>query len=83
VHIVQSHFARWGQSGSVDLKQELEHLVTLITSRCLFGAAVREKMFSEVGSLLRELNDGMRLVTILFLTCPSPRTAGATPRAPG
>jgi sterol 14-demethylase len=57
--------------------------VTLITSRCLFGAAVREKMFSEVGSLLRELNDGMRLVTILFLTCPSPRTAGATPRAAG
>jgi sterol 14-demethylase len=57
--------------------------VTLITSRCLFGAAVREKMFSEVGSLLRELNDGMRLVTILFLTCPSPRTASATPRAPG
>ena len=72
IYIVQSHFARWGQSGTVDLKQELEHLVTLITSRCLFGAAVRERMFTEVGSLLRELNDGMRLVTILFPHLPIP-----------
>jgi len=48
--------------------------VTLITSRCLFGAAVREKMFSEVGSLSlpRELNDGMRLVTIQFPHLPIP-----------
>jgi sterol 14alpha-demethylase len=72
---VQNHFARWGQSGTVDLKQELEHVVTLITSRCLFGPAVREKMLGEVGSLLRELNDGMRLVTILFpkLSIPAER----------
>ncbi|KAJ1291488.1 hypothetical protein BS78_02G318700 [Paspalum vaginatum] len=69
---VESHFARWGESGTVDLKQELEHLVTLITSRCLFGVAVREKMFGEVGTLLRQLNDGMRLVTILFPHLPIP-----------
>ncbi|RCV13575.1 hypothetical protein SETIT_2G356300v2 [Setaria italica] len=72
VREVESHFARWGQSGTVDLKQELEHVVTLITSRCLLGAAVREKMFGEVGTLLRELNDGMRLVTILFPHLPIP-----------
>ncbi|CAN6183837.1 unnamed protein product [Urochloa humidicola] len=72
VREVESHFARWGQSGTVDLKQELEHVVTLMTSRCLLGAAVREKMFGEVGALLRELNDGMRLVTILFPHLPIP-----------
>jgi sterol 14alpha-demethylase len=72
VRTVQNHFARWGQCGTVDLKQELEHVVTLIASRCLFGPAVREKMFGEVGTLLRELNDGMRLVTILFPKLPIP-----------
>lgn len=72
LHGLQSHFARWGQSGTVDLKQEMEHVVTLITSRCLLGAAVREKMFREVGTLLRELNDGMRLVTILLPHLPIP-----------
>ncbi|CAN6205782.1 unnamed protein product [Urochloa humidicola] len=72
VREVESHFARWGQSGTVDLKQELEHVVTLMTSRCLLGAAVREKMFGEVGALLRQLNDGMRLVTILFPHLPIP-----------
>jgi sterol 14-demethylase len=50
----------------------MEHVVTLITSRCLLGAAVREKMFREVGTLLRELNDGMRLVTILLPHLPIP-----------
>ncbi|KAG2637778.1 hypothetical protein PVAP13_2NG543200 [Panicum virgatum] len=72
VREVESHFARWGQSGTVNLKQELEHVVTLITSRCLLGSAVREKMFGEVGTLLRELNDGMRLVTILLPHLPIP-----------
>ncbi|KAL6656784.1 hypothetical protein ACP70R_004564 [Stipagrostis hirtigluma subsp. patula] len=69
---VERHFARWGQSGMVDLKHELEHVVTLMATRCLFGAAVREKMLGEVPALLRELNDGMRLVTILFPHLPIP-----------
>ncbi|WVZ91480.1 hypothetical protein U9M48_037646 [Paspalum notatum var. saurae] len=69
---VESHLARWGQSGTVDLKLELEHLVTLVATRCLFGAAVREKMFSEVGVLVRQLNDGMRLVTTRFPHLPIP-----------
>uniref|UniRef100_A0ACD5YW39 Uncharacterized protein n=1 Tax=Avena sativa TaxID=4498 RepID=A0ACD5YW39_AVESA len=72
VHEVEEHFARWGQSGTVDLKQELEHLVTLVASRCLFGEDVRSKMLGEVATHLRELNDGMRLVTILFPHIPIP-----------
>uniref|UniRef100_A0A453B9L0 Obtusifoliol 14-alpha demethylase n=1 Tax=Aegilops tauschii subsp. strangulata TaxID=200361 RepID=A0A453B9L0_AEGTS len=72
VREVEEYFARWGQSGTVDLKQELEHLVTLVASRCLFGEEVRAKMFGEVATHLRELNDGMRLVTIMFPHLPIP-----------
>uniref|UniRef100_A0A8R7V2A6 Obtusifoliol 14-alpha demethylase n=2 Tax=Triticum urartu TaxID=4572 RepID=A0A8R7V2A6_TRIUA len=72
VREVEEYFARWGQCGTVDLKQELEHLVTLIASRCLFGEDVRAKMLVEVATHLRELNDGMRLVTILFPHLPIP-----------
>ncbi|KAM3365315.1 hypothetical protein ACQJBY_015206 [Aegilops geniculata] len=72
VREVEEYFARWGQSGMVDLKQELEHLVTLLASRCLFGEEVRAKMLGEVATHLRELNDGMRLVTILFPHLPIP-----------
>ncbi|CAM0906329.1 unnamed protein product [Alopecurus aequalis] len=72
VREVEEYFARWGQSGTVDLKHELEHLVTLVASRCLFGEEVRCKMLDEVASHLRELNDGMRLVTILFPHLPIP-----------
>ncbi|XP_048560146.1 obtusifoliol 14-alpha demethylase-like [Triticum urartu] len=72
VREVEEYFARWGQSGTVDLKQELEHLVTLVASRCLFGEEVRAKMLVEVATHLRELNDGMRLVTILFPHLPIP-----------
>uniref|UniRef100_M8CM51 Obtusifoliol 14-alpha demethylase n=1 Tax=Aegilops tauschii TaxID=37682 RepID=M8CM51_AEGTA len=66
VQEVEDFFAKWGPTGTVDLKQELEHLVTLVASRCLFGEEVRAKMLAEVATHLRELNDGMRLVTILF-----------------
>uniref|UniRef100_J3M4Y2 Cytochrome P450 n=1 Tax=Oryza brachyantha TaxID=4533 RepID=J3M4Y2_ORYBR len=69
---VEGYFARWGQSGTVDMKQEFEQLVTLIASRCLLGEEVRDKMFGEVSALLRDLNDGMRLLTILFPRLPIP-----------
>ncbi|CAM0870876.1 unnamed protein product [Alopecurus aequalis] len=72
VREVEEYFARWGQAGTVDLKHELERLVTLIVSRCLLGEEVRSKMLDEVATHLRELNDGMRLVTILFPHLPIP-----------
>uniref|UniRef100_A0A453AHL0 Cytochrome P450 n=1 Tax=Aegilops tauschii subsp. strangulata TaxID=200361 RepID=A0A453AHL0_AEGTS len=72
VREVEEYFARWGQSGAVDLKKDLEHLVTLMASRCLFGEEVRTKMLAEVATHLCELNDGMRLVTILFPHLPIP-----------
>ncbi|VAH00816.1 unnamed protein product [Triticum turgidum subsp. durum] len=70
VQEVEEYFARWGPTGTVDLKKELEHLITLVASRCLFGEEVRAKMLGEVATHLHELNDGMRLVTILFPHLP-------------
>nr|AML47779.1 putative cytochrome P450 [Triticum aestivum] len=72
VREVEEYFTRWGEMGTVDLKQELGHLVTLVASRCLFGEEVRSKMLREAATHLRELNDGMRLVTILFPHLPIP-----------
>ncbi|KAF0924633.1 hypothetical protein E2562_010236 [Oryza meyeriana var. granulata] len=69
---VEGYFARWGQSGTVDMKQELEHLVTLVASRCLLGEEIRDKMFGDVSALLRDINDGMRLITFMFPRLPIP-----------
>ncbi|EEC82283.1 hypothetical protein OsI_26518 [Oryza sativa Indica Group] len=46
-------------------------VVTPIATRCLFGE-VRSKMLGEVSTLLRELNDSMRLITIVFPYLPIP-----------
>ena len=45
----------------------------LISSRCLLGKEVREKMFGEVSMLFRELYSGtMHLTSVLFPYAPSP-----------
>ncbi|KAL0356614.1 UNVERIFIED_CONTAM: Sterol 14-demethylase [Sesamum calycinum] len=33
----EDYFSKWGDSGEVDLKYELEHLIILTASRCLLG----------------------------------------------
>ncbi|KAL6841653.1 hypothetical protein ACP4OV_028592 [Aristida adscensionis] len=70
---VEDYFAKWGQQGTVDLKHELEQLLTLISSRCLLGKEVREKMFDEVFSLFHELiKNGLRLTSVFFPYAPMP-----------
>ena len=66
-------FSKWGQHGVVDLKHEFEKLIMLISSRCLLGKEVREKMFGEFSMLFRELYSGtMHLTSVLFPYAPSP-----------
>ncbi|KAK3118937.1 hypothetical protein QOZ80_9BG0710950 [Eleusine coracana subsp. coracana] len=70
---VEDYFAKWGQQGKVNLKKELDHLLMLISGRCLLGKEVREKMFEEVFMLFYELTDnGMRLSSVLFPYAPLP-----------
>jgi sterol 14-demethylase len=70
---LQEYFAKWGQQGMVDLKQELDKLLMLISGRCLLGKEVREKMFDEFFTLFHELSDnGMCLTSVLFPYAPTP-----------
>ncbi|KAL0365628.1 UNVERIFIED_CONTAM: Sterol 14-demethylase [Sesamum angustifolium] len=47
----EDYFSKWGDSGEVDLKYELEHLIILTASRCLLGEEVRNKLFDDVSAL--------------------------------
>ena len=71
----QKYFAKWGQQGLVDLKQELEQLFMLISARCLLGKEVREKMFDEILSAFHELTENsLQLTSLLFPYAPTPMT---------
>ena len=73
MNFLQEYFAKWGQQGMVDLKQELDQLLMLISGRCLIGKEVREKMLDEFITLFNELiNNGMRLTSVLFPYAPTP-----------
>uniref|UniRef100_A0A0D9VFF9 Obtusifoliol 14-alpha demethylase n=1 Tax=Leersia perrieri TaxID=77586 RepID=A0A0D9VFF9_9ORYZ len=66
------YFGKWGECGVVDLKQEMDHMLMLIASRCLLGKEVRENMFDEVSSLLGELLGNTYLVSIFLPYLPTP-----------
>ena len=56
----------------IDLKQELEQLLMLISARCLLGKEVREKMFDEVFSAFHELTENsLQLTSLLFPYAPT------------
>ncbi|KNA03432.1 hypothetical protein SOVF_209170 [Spinacia oleracea] len=69
---VQEFFSRWGDSGEVDLKQELENLIILIASRCFLGRQVRESISQDITSLINEINVANGPLTIMFPYLPIP-----------
>ncbi|OEL27088.1 Obtusifoliol 14-alpha demethylase [Dichanthelium oligosanthes] len=72
VQEVEDYFSKWDKQGTIDLKWELAQLLMLISSRCLLGREVREKMFKEVYTLFHELSDnGLRLTSVLFPYAPT------------
>ncbi|KAG2639417.1 hypothetical protein PVAP13_2KG012600 [Panicum virgatum] len=72
VHEVQEYFAKWGQCGTVDLKQEIDNVLMLIASRCLLGKEVRDHMHGEVSSLFHDLIGGLHLVSMFLPHLPTP-----------
>lgn len=70
--IGQDYFSKWGDSGEVDLKYELEHLIILTASRCLLGREVRDKLFDDVSALFHDLDNGMLPISVLFPYLPIP-----------
>nr|GMD77591.1 sterol 14-demethylase [Ipomoea batatas] len=68
----EEYFSKWGESGEVDLKYELEHLIILTASRCLLGEEVRNQLFDDVSALFHDLDNGMQPISVLFPYLPIP-----------
>eukprot|EP00252_Welwitschia_mirabilis_P020602 TRINITY_DN5081_c0_g1_i1.p1 TRINITY_DN5081_c0_g1~~TRINITY_DN5081_c0_g1_i1.p1 ORF type:complete len:490 (-),score=56.24 TRINITY_DN5081_c0_g1_i1:234-1703(-) len=68
----QDYFSKWSESGEIDLKYELEHLIILTASRCLLGREVRDKLFDDVSSLFHDLDNGMLPISVIFPYLPIP-----------
>ncbi|KAL0924121.1 hypothetical protein M5K25_004930 [Dendrobium thyrsiflorum] len=68
----EDYFSKWGDSGTIDLKYELEHLIILTASRCLLGREVRDKLFDDVSALFHDLDNGMRPISVIFPYLPIP-----------
>ncbi|KAG2246163.1 hypothetical protein Bca52824_085791 [Brassica carinata] len=61
-----------GESGEVDLKEELDSLIILTASRCLLGREVRDQLFDDVTALFHDLDNGMLPISVLFPYLPIP-----------
>ncbi|KAF2545394.1 hypothetical protein F2Q70_00019754 [Brassica cretica] len=68
----EEFFSKWGESGEVDLKSELERLIILTASRCLLGREVRDQLFDDVSALFHDLDNGMLPISVLFPYLPIP-----------
>ncbi|RID80602.1 hypothetical protein BRARA_A03253 [Brassica rapa] len=68
----EGFFSNWGESGEVDLKEELDSLIILTASRCLLGREVRDQLFDDVTALFHDLDDGMLPISVLFPYLPIP-----------
>lgn len=68
----EAFFAKWGDSGEVDLKEEFSRLIALTAARTLLGREVREQLFDQVADLLHDLDDGMRPLSVFFPYLPTP-----------
>ncbi|XP_042481189.1 sterol 14-demethylase-like [Macadamia integrifolia] len=68
----EDYFSNWGDSGEVDLKYELEHLIILTASRCLLGREVRDQLFDDVSALFHDLDNGMLPISVMFPYLPIP-----------
>lgn len=68
----EDYFSKWGDSGEVDLKYELEHLIILTASRCLLGREVRDKLFDDVSALFHDLDNGMLPISVIVPYLPIP-----------
>nr|GMD74081.1 sterol 14-demethylase [Ipomoea batatas] len=68
----EEYFSKWGETGEVDLKYELEHLIILTASRCLLGEEVRNQLFDDVSALFHDLDNGMQPISVLFPYLPIP-----------
>lgn len=72
VEEAQDFFSHWGDSGEIDLKAAMSHLIILTASRCLLGREVREGMADRVAELFHILDLGMLPISVIFPYLPIP-----------
>ncbi|KAJ3696622.1 hypothetical protein LUZ61_000327 [Rhynchospora tenuis] len=68
----QDYFSRWKYCGTVDIVQELDHLTTLTTARCLLGREVRANLNEEVSALIHNIAGGAHPIGMFFPYLPLP-----------
>lgn len=66
------YIAKWGESGTINLLQELSELTIMSASRCLHGDEVREKMFADVSRLFHDIDLGITPLSFFFPYLPTP-----------
>ena len=66
----EDYFAKWGDEGEVDLLDALSELIVLTASRCLLGREIRETLFSEVTTLVHDLDKGIVPLSVFFPYAP-------------
>lgn len=67
----EEYFAKWGETGTVNLLDVFGELIIMTASRTLLGREVREHMFREVADLYHDLDDGMRPLSVIFPYAPT------------
>jgi sterol 14-demethylase len=67
---VSAYFAKWGQSGEIDLHEAMSEITVLTASRCLLGDEIRETLHDRFAALYKHLNDGMTHLTVFWPYAP-------------
>ncbi|GMH35789.1 hypothetical protein BSKO_03657 [Bryopsis sp. KO-2023] len=65
-------FEKYGDTGVVDLGNELGDLITLTASRTLLGREIRENLYDQVSLYLKHLDEGMLPISVFFPYLPIP-----------
>ena len=65
-------FAKWDQTGVLDLRDELAALIILTASRALMGDEIRERLSGEVAKLFQCLDEGLTTITMFWRDAPIP-----------
>lgn len=73
VQETEQYFENWGESGQVDIRNELSQLIILTASRCLMGKEIREHLFGEVARLFQHIDEGLTTLSVFFPYLPIPQ----------
>mmetsp|Transcript_22439 Transcript_22439/g.63017 ORF Transcript_22439/g.63017 Transcript_22439/m.63017 type:complete len:486 (-) Transcript_22439:298-1755(-) len=68
----QDFFSKYGESGTVDLRDELAELIILTASRALMGDEIRDRLSGEVAKLFQCLDEGLTTITMFWRDAPTP-----------